>query len=37
MSNDNKISFMKDNSTHVTNLNRNLKNVKSEIIVDFIC
>ena len=37
MSNDNKISFMKDSSTHVTNLNRNLKNIKSEIIVDFIC
>ena len=37
MSNDNKISFMKDSSTYVTNLNRNLKNIKSEIIVDFIC
>ena len=27
---------MKDSSTHITNLNRNLKNIKSEIIVDFI-
>ena len=36
VSNNNKISFMKDSSTHITNLNRNLKNIKSEIIVDFI-
>ena len=37
MSNNNKISFMKDSSIHVTNLNRNLKNIKSDIIVEFIC
>ena len=37
ISNDNKISFMKNSSIYVTNLNRNLKkNIKSDIIVDFI-
>ena len=37
MSNDNKISFMKYSSIYVTNLNRNLKNIKLDIIVNFIC
>jgi len=36
MNNDNKTKFMEDSSNHVTNLNRILKNIKSEIIVDFI-
>jgi len=36
MSNDNKISFIKDSSIHIINLNRNLKNIKSDIIVNFI-
>ena len=37
ISNDNKISFMKNSSIYVNNLNRNLKkNIKSDIIVDFI-
>jgi len=37
MNNDNKKSFMEDSSNHVTNLNRALKNIKSNILVDFIC
>ena len=36
MNNDNKTSFMEDSSNHVTNLNRTLKKIKSDIIVDFI-
>jgi len=36
MSNDNKIPFIKDNSIHIINLNRNLKNIKSDIMVYFI-
>ena len=28
---------MKNSSAHVTNINRALKNTKSEILVDFIC
>jgi len=27
---------MKDSSNHITNLNRTLKNIKSDIMVDFI-
>jgi len=37
MNNDNKMSFIEDSSNHVTNLNRTLKNIKSDIMVDFIC
>jgi len=36
MNGDNKTKFIKDSSNHVTNLNRVLKNVKSDIMVDFI-
>ena len=36
MNNDNKTSFMKDSSNHITNLNRALKNIKSDIIINFI-
>jgi len=36
MNNNNKMSFMEDSSNHVTNLNRALKNIKSDIMVDFI-
>ena len=36
MNNDNKAKFMEKSSTHVTNINRALKNIKSKIIVDFI-
>jgi len=35
--NDNIIKFMKNSSIHVTNLNRNLRNAKSEVLIDFIC
>jgi len=28
--------FMEDSSTHVSNLNRALKNIKSEVMVDFV-
>ena len=28
---------MKSSSTHITNLNRALKSIKSEVIADFIC
>ena len=34
---DNNASFMKNFSTYVTNINRALRNTKSEILVDFIC
>jgi len=37
MDNNNIIKFMKNSLIHVTNLNRNLQNVKSEVLVDFIC
>ena len=37
MSNDNNAKFMKDSSAHVANINKALRNVKSEILVDFIC
>ena len=36
MSNDNISSFMKNSSAHVTNLNRLLRNAKTEVVVDFI-
>ena len=37
MSNNNNIKFMKNSLIHVTNINRNLRNTKSEVLVDFIC
>ena len=36
MSNNNNIKFMKNSSIHVTNINRALRNAKSEVLVDFI-
>jgi len=36
MNNNNKMKFIEDNSNYITNLNRTLKNIKSETIVDFI-
>ena len=36
MSDDNVISFMKNSSLHVANLNRTLHNFKSEVLVDYI-
>ena len=35
--NENNINFMKNSFIHITNLNRNLRNAKSEVLVDFIC
>ena len=37
MSNENKSRFIKSSSTYITNLNRVLKNIKSEVMADFIC
>ena len=37
MDNDNREKFMKNSSVHIANLNRNLKNSKSKVSVDFIC
>lgn len=37
MSNNNKTKFMEMFSAHITNINRVLKNIKSEVIVDFVC
>jgi len=36
MSNDNILKFIKESLLHVANINRALKNAKSEILVDFI-
>ena len=36
MSNNNMVKFMKNSFIHVTNINRNLKNTKSKVAVDFI-
>ena len=37
MSSDNIAKFMKSSSLHVANINWSLRNLKSEIFVDFIC
>lgn len=37
MSDDNKKGFMKESSLYVTNINRALKQIKLEVMVDFIC
>ena len=36
MSIDNTNKFIKESSTHITNTNRTLKNIKSDVIADFI-
>ena len=36
MNGDNTVNFMKESSKHIFNMNRNLKNAKSEVLVDFI-
>jgi len=36
ISNDNNTKFMRNSSTHVANINRALRNAKSEVLVDFI-
>ena len=37
MNNNNKIKFMEDSCNHVTNVNKTLKGIKLEVIVNFIC
>ena len=37
ISNDNINKFMKNSLLHVANINRSLKNAKSEVLVNFIC
>ena len=37
MSRENVLSFMKNSSLHVANINRNLQNAKSDILVDYLC
>ena len=37
ISNDNKINFINESSTYVLNMNRALENIKSDIMVNFIC
>ena len=37
MSSDNNAKFMKNSSAHIANINKALRNMKSEILVDFIC
>jgi len=36
MSNNNKFKFMKSSSSHITNLNRALKNIKLEVMANFV-
>lgn len=36
MSNENKAKFMESSSVHIINLNRALKDIKSEVIADFV-
>jgi len=36
MSSDNISSFMKNSSTHVANINRSLRNAKTDVLVDYI-
>ena len=36
INNNNKTKFIEDSSTYITNLNRALKNINSETIIDFI-
>ena len=36
MSNDNKTKFMEDSNTHIVNINKAFKNIKSGVIVDFV-
>ena len=36
MSNDNKAKLMNNLSTHITNINRVFKNIKSKVIADFV-
>ena len=37
MNNNNKVQFTKKSSTHIMNINKALKNIKSIIVADFVC
>jgi len=37
MSGENVSSFMKNSSLHVANINRNLQNAKSDVLIDYLC
>ena len=37
MNTENRNCVIKDSSAHISNINRALKNIKSEIVADFIC
>ena len=37
MNSDNIMRFMKESNLHISNLNRALRNIKSDVLVDFIC
>ena len=37
ISNENKTKFIKSSSVYITNLNRVLKNIKLEVMADFVC
>jgi len=37
MSGENVSSFMKNSSLHVANINRNLRNAKSDVLIDYLC
>jgi len=36
MSSDNILAFMKNSSLHVANINRSLRNTKTDVLVDYI-
>jgi len=36
MSNDNKVKFIENSSAHIINTKKVLKNIKSEVIADFV-
>jgi len=37
MSNDNNAKFMKNSSVYIANINKTLRNMKFEVLADFIC
>jgi len=37
MRNENKVKFIEDSSTHITNINRALKDIKLEVMANFVC
>ena len=37
INNVNKNNFMRDSNAHVTNMDKALKNIKMDVMVDFVC